>query len=114
MLYPTLSQPIVFLYLSLTGLAGGVIYECGTILTKLFDSSKIAKQIFLFISTILCGVLFFLVNLAINYGQFRSYAVFTFIGSIILERITLGKFFAFLGQKCYNAINGRKQKKKTH
>lgn len=95
MLYPTLSQPIVFLCLSLTGLAGGVIYECGTILTKLFDSSKIAKQIFLFLSTILCGVLFFLVNLAINYGQFRSYAVFTFIGSIILERITLGNFLHF-------------------
>lgn len=111
MLYPALSQPLVFLYLFLAGFAGGIIYEISLALAKIFKSN-IFKQLLLFISTVLCGVIFWIVNLHVNYGQFRFYALLTFICAIILERILVGKFFAILFQKCYNAFNGRKQKKK--
>lgn len=113
MLYPTLSQPLVFLYLLLAGLASGLIYEFCILLTKTCQRNSILKQVFLFLATIASAVVFWLVNLAVNYGEFRIYALLTFITAIIFERITLGKVFAILSQKCYNALNGRKEKKKT-
>lgn len=114
MLYPTLSQPLVFLYLFLAGLLGGAIYHIALIVAKICGNGKFLKQILLFLATIANAIMFFIVNLAINYGQFRIYAILTYICAIILEQITLGNLFAILSQKCYNIIDGRKQKKKNH
>lgn len=113
MLYPTLSQPLVFLYLVLAGLVGGLVYELALIVAKICGNRTFAKQIMLFFATILCAGLFFVVNLSINYGEFRIYALLTYVFTILLEWIILGKFFAILSQKCYNIFNGRKQKKKS-
>lgn len=114
MLYPTLSQPLVFLCLILAGLIGGLVYELALIVTKICGNGRFTKQIMLFVATIMCAVLFFVVNLSVNYGEFRIYALLTYVFTIILEWIILGKFFAILSQKCYNVLNGRKQKKKNN
>lgn len=114
MLYPTISQPLVFLYLFLAGLLGGIVFHIALVVAKICGNGKILKQIALFLATIANAALFFIVNLAVNYGQFRTYAILTFVCAIILEQITLGNLFAILSQKCYNILDGRKQKKKNH
>lgn len=114
MLYPTLSQPLVFLCLFLSGLIGGLFFELAIIFSKISRNGKLTKQIFLFVSTLSCSILFYSVNLLVNYGVFRVYTLIAFVGAIILEHLILGKFFAILSQRCYNMINGRRQKKKNN
>lgn len=113
MLYQTLSQPLVFLYLFLAGVAGGLVFELFLLFSKFFKH-KAVKQSLYFIATIFNALIFFAVNLSVNYGQFRVYALLTFVSAIILERLLLGKFFAIIFKRCYNILNGRKQKKKNH
>lgn len=113
MLYPTLSQPLVFLYMFIAGIIGGIVYGFVIALSKIIKTNRVLKQILIFFATAACSVLFWIVNLEINYGQFRIYTLLTYACAIVLERITVGKGFAILLQRCYNIINGRKQKKKT-
>ena len=92
MLYPTLNQPLVFLFIFLTGLASGLLFDLANFLLVFVNKNKIMKQIFYFISTIFSFALLFITNLFCNFGQFRFFVILTFLFALIIERFTLGKF----------------------
>ena len=116
MLYPTLSQPVVFVLIALTGLACGVLFDIFGSLAFVSGNDKYSKIFFDFLATIFSFAILFVVNLQANYGQFRLFVVITFLLAFCLER-TLSKF---LWTKCvkkwYTACKGagfaRKKKKK--
>lgn len=112
MLYPTLSQPIIFLALFAAGLGCGFLFDGANIICALCNKNKIVKQVFYFISAIASSSIFYFVNLSLNYGIVRTFAVATFILAIILQRATLGKLFAKINKKCYNKLNGKRKKAK--
>lgn len=105
MLYPTLSQPIVFLCLAAAGLVCGLLFEI-----KRFISSFWFKHIFDFFMVIFSAGIFFVLNLHLNYGQFRFWTIFTFVLVIILERV----IFAFFAKKWYSFSHGRQKKAKNN
>lgn len=124
MLYETLNQPSVFLYLFLIGLLCGLIFDAINLLNYFFSHNNIVKQIFLFLG--ICSVFFIFsrINLIVNYGDFRLFPFLAFFGAIFIERITIGFLFAKIVDKCYNKIrlfwkkvgklfNGRKKKKSS-
>lgn len=113
MLYETVGQPIVFLSLLAAGLGCGLLFDGAKLLSALCNKNKIVMHIFLFLATICSGAVFYLVNLATNFGQLRLYTILTFIAAIVLEQVSIGKLFAKLIQKCYNRFNGRREKKKN-
>ena len=94
MLYPTLNQPIVFIFIFLTGLASGLLFDLSNFLVIFFNRNKIIKQIFYFLATILSTFLLFIVNLITNFGNFRIFIILSFIVALLLERFTLGKLIS--------------------
>lgn len=113
MLYETVGQPLVFLCLLAAGLGCGLLFDGARLCAKFCNNNKIVKQVFYFISTLCSGVVFYLVNLAVNFGQFRFYTIATFIAAIVLEQVSIGKLFAKLIDKCYNHFHGRRKKEKN-
>lgn len=113
MLYETLGQPLVFLCMLGGGCAAGVLFDGAKFLTKLCKDNKILSHTLFFVATLCAGAIFYLVNLAVNFGQFRFYTIDSFICAIILEQISVGKLFAKLANKCYNRYHGRGKKEKN-
>ena len=115
MLYPTLSQPLVFLVIFLTGIAGGVIFDVFKTLTFLSGNDKYSKILFDFLATIFSFALLYIVNLNVNYGQFRIYVLLTFLLALYLERLLSKFLWTKCIKRCYNRIkekkNARKKKK---
>lgn len=109
MLYPTLSQPLVFLVVFASGLAGGVIFDIFRCLTFLSGNDKYSKILFDFLSVIFSFALLFIVNLRINYGQFRVYVVLSFLIALYLERL----FSKFLWTKCIKRCYNRFKEKRN-
>ena len=104
MLYPTVNQPIVILAMFFTGLACGIIFEIFRFLTFLSGNDKISKNFFDFLAVIFSFVLFFIVNLAVNYGQFRVYVILIFLIGFAVEEIILKILWTKLIEKCYTRI----------
>ena len=104
MLYPTVNQPIVILAMFFTGLACGLIFEIFRFLTFLSGNDKISKNFFDFLAVIFSFVLFFIVNLAVNYGQFRVYVILIFLIGFAVEEIILKILWTKLIEKCYTRI----------
>lgn len=115
MLYPTLSQPLVFLAVFGAGLAGGLIFDIFKILTFLSGNDRYSKIFFDFLATILSFGLLFVVNLAVNYGQFRIYVLLSFLLSLLIERLLSKFLWTKCIRKCYNRFRekhaGRKKEK---
>ena len=121
MLYETLSQPKVFIFLFLIGFLCGFIFDFFTLFNFFCNKNKITRQLFIFLGTILSFIIFTESNLCINYGDMRFFPFFAFFGAMILQRISLGKILAKFMDKCYNflcnlgkrfkgKLNGRKKK----
>ena len=104
MLYPTVNQPIVIIAMFFTGLACGLIFEIFRFLTFLSGNDKISKNFFDFLAVIFLFVLFFIVNLAVNYGQFRVYVILIFLIGFAVEEIILKILWTKLIEKCYTRI----------
>lgn len=104
MLYETLSQPYVFFILFLTGVLAGLFFDIANFTILLCNKNKVIQQIIYFFTVMISFTVFFVVNLNINYGQFRIY-IFLALGiGFILERFTFGKLWTKLFNKCYNQI----------
>lgn len=110
MLYETLSQPLVFVCIFAVGLISGFMFDLSHLFCALCNKNKILHQILYFICTILSAFCLFMVNLKVNYGRFRIFILATFFFGLLLERITIGKLWTKLVQKCYNINQRRKQK----
>lgn len=109
MLYPTLSQPTVFFCLLAAGVLGGVASELSSFFGR---KNLVLLHCLQFFSTVLCFFIFHFVNLQVNYGELRFYAVVAFLLGILIERLIYANFIAKLLKKLYNFFNGRKKAKK--
>lgn len=87
MLYPTLNQPAVILSILATGLLAGFIFDICKLLAKGCSKLKFASIFFDFLAVLFSFLLLLLVNLLVNYGQFRAYVVVIFLTAILLERV---------------------------
>ena len=112
MLYPTIGQPAIFFAMLATGFACGLIFDLARFLTCFFKSNKIVLHIFQFIATCLCFYLFYVVNLYLNYGLFRFYAVLAFLLGLLAQRFLFSKIIAKTLKKFYNLIRGKRKKEK--
>ena len=118
MLYPTLSQPIVFLVILCAGIIGGIIFDIFKILTFLSGNDKYSKIFFDFLATIFSFGILFVINLQINYGQFRIFIIITFLFALILERFLSKILWTKCIKKWYNSFkekkNARRKKKEDN
>ena len=108
MLYPTLSQPLVFLVVLCAGIVGGLIFDIFRLLAFLSGNDKYSKTFFDFFATILSVFLCFYINLQINYGQFRIFVVLTFVFGILAEQLLSKILFTKYKKKWYNKLKERK------
>ena len=103
-LFETLSQPYILLWLICAGFCSGILFDFTTTICFLCNNNKIVNLIFNCISTILSFFILFIVNLHVNYGQFRIYIFAVFFLFLLLERVTIGKFVAKALKWCYNSF----------
>lgn len=82
-----------FLILLLFGFVFGICYGIISA-TNLPHKNLILKNILDFLFALFGVVLFIILVLFVNLGEFRLFLLFGYIIGIILERITLGKIFA--------------------
>ena len=109
MLYETLSQPQIVLFVVLFGFLSGIIFD----LQKLFKKS-IKNRFFDFFSSFFCVFLtiliYFFVNLKLNYGEFRFYILLMFFLSLAFERLFIGNLLENLLRKWYNKLTEKIKK----
>lgn len=112
MLYSTLSQPLVFFVVFLSGIAGGIIFDILKTLAFLSGNDKYSKILFDFLATVFAFAILYIVNLNVNYGQFRVYVVSTFLLSIYIERVLSKFLWTKCVKKWYNRVKEKKNGKK--
>ena len=108
MLYETLSQPLIVLYLFLGGFICGIFFDFANMILVGSKREKISYKIFRNILDCICVflafVIFYIIVLQTAYGEVRFYQIIIFALAVILERITIGKFVAKLLNWCYNKL----------
>ena len=104
MLYPTLSQPLGFLVIALTGLMSGALFDLFGFLAFASGNDKHSKIFFDFLATIFSFVLLFLVNLQVNYGQFRLFVLLAFFLGFVLQRFLSKILWTKCVKKWYNSF----------
>ena len=111
MLYPSLNQPIVFIVLFCGGILAGITFLLCKICVKNLEKHKFLAQICYFFTILICFFIFSAFNLLANYGQFRLFAILSFLLGMICFDF-LAKFLWTKGkEKWYNLKDGRKTKK---
>ena len=108
MLFPTLNQPLVLLFIFMAGLLSGLIFDFAKILTYICSKDKFSKHIFEFFATIFSFGLVFLLNLKFNLGQFRIYILAVFFASFALEKIFSKFLWTKFLLKWYTSITKRR------
>ena len=108
MLYEALSQPIIFLYMTISGFASGFLFDARDIILSNFKKKKFFYHFLTFISTFLTLFLCFYFNLKFNYGQFRFFSILSFALAFSLERFIIKNFVANFVIKCYNKLRQKK------
>ena len=103
-LYETISQPLIFLYIFLIGIGCGLVFDVRNYLTFLCNKNKIVGVILDVISGIVISLLFLFCVLQLNYGQIRFYLILGFGLGIAVERFSFGKLIAKLSFRCYNGF----------
>ena len=123
MLFETLSQPHIFLWLFVGGFVCGFLFDLKSLLVKKFKKNRFFEQILMFFASIFTFLnilfyleiilfVFFVLNLKLNYGQFRAFCIFSFFLSFCFERTLSKNFLAKPLTKCYNKIKGKRNEKK--
>ena len=104
MLYETLSQPQIFLFVVLFGFISGIIFD----IFKIFKN-RIKNRFFInfltFFNVFLVILIYFFVNLKFNYGEFRFYILLSFFLSLFIERLFIGNLLGKFLEKCYNKVS---------
>ena len=113
MLYTSLAQPLIFVYLFLGGLACGIFFDVAFFLTFLFNKNKVAFHFFNFVATLLSFAVYYLINIVTNYGQLRLFSIFAFLFGILLQRLIFSKLICKFSKKCYNFFRGKRKKTKN-
>lgn len=108
MLYSTLNQAVVFIALFI---AGNISFLPHLMLKII--KNNIVKQLFYIFFVVFCFFAFEIVNLVINYGQFRLYSVLSFLLGMIVSNYLIKFLWTKLNKKCYNLKHGRKKKEKN-
>ena len=106
MLYSTLNQPLVFFLLFLSGGLCAIPF----LFIKSFKRNFFI-QIYSFFAIIISFAIYEIVNLFVNYGQFRFYTILSFLTGITTFYFILKFLWTKFRQKCYNLKNGRKEEK---
>ncbi len=101
MLYETLSQPLVILYIFLIGVASGLLFDLVNLLLCFCNKNKILKQILTFIAVVCSAIILYFTNLTVNFGRFRIYIIFIYLISFALERFIIGNFWTKWINSCY-------------
>ena len=110
MLYETLSQPKIFLFLALIGFASGFLYDVSSYIIFLCNKNKVVKIVFNFLATICTFVVFYIAVLVLDYGELRFFHFVTFWLFLSIQRITLGNIIANFIDKCYTFLTKLIQK----
>lgn len=115
MLYPSSGQPVVILFVFLTGLTSGLFFDISKILTFLSGGDRTSRHIFDFLATIISFACLYFVNLVCNYGQFRLYVLVVFLISLIFEQFLSKVLWTKVFSKCYNRLREKwKTKRKIN
>lgn len=113
MLYTSLSQPTIFLWLCVGGFFAGAIFDAKNMLAALFNKNKIISQILLFFCCFFALFVLFYVNLKVNYGSFRFFVLVAFALAFAIERFLSVNFLAKPFAKCYNKLNEKRRNRKS-
>ena len=101
-LYETLAQPSILLWVVTAGFMSGFIFDIANALWRASKSNKIIRFVLDFTATIVsAGVLFFVI-LKTAYGDWRLWQILFFTASLLLQRATIGKLLAKKLFMCYN------------
>ena len=116
MLYETLSQPHIFLFMFLGGFCSGFLFDLKLILLLKIKKKRVLSEILTFFATFLTLFLCFLLNLRFNYGEFRLFSLLAFAISFSIERFISQNFVANLTVKCYNKLKEKsiEREKRKH
>ena len=114
-LYQTLDQPKILLYLFLFGFLFGFIFDIKNILNLfLFKNNLFLLNLCDFFAIFSVFFAYFYLNLKINFGEFRLFSILTYWLSFAVQRFLSLNFLAKPCAKCYNKvkdkINGRTKK----
>ena len=101
-LFETLSQPYIILFVIMSGFLSGLFFDISYIISFLCNDNKIVRNILEFISVVCAFVVLFIVNQIFLYGQFRLYVLTFFVLSLAVEQFTLGKLIAKTRNWCYH------------
>ena len=112
MLYETLSQPNIIIFISLSGLISGLIFDLKNIVLFLFGNGKILNEILLGLCSFLTLQILYFSNLYINFGEIRFYIILVFFVSFFFQRFLSKKFIAKLIKRCYTYIENIKLRTK--
>jgi len=104
MLFETLWQPLIALYILVTGFLCGFIFDINNLIWYLCNNNKIVRFFLDLLSITICFIIFFFLIINVSYGEVRFYQIILFLLSLFLQRITLGKLFAYLSKKCYTKL----------
>ncbi len=107
MLYETQRQPIVLLSIIAAGLLCGVLFD----LAKL-PKHKLFKNIGVFFAVLLSFLVYYCINLFLNYGETRFYVIALFVLFICFERFISLKVVALIKKRCYNNLYEKKGSRK--
>ncbi|MGI5841995.1 MAG: spore cortex biosynthesis protein YabQ [Christensenellales bacterium] len=110
MLYETMSQPKIFLFLTLWGFASGFLYDISSYIIFLCNKNKIVKIVFNFLATICAFIVFHIAVLKLDYGELRFFHFVSFWLFLTFQRITLGNIIANFIDKCYTFFTKQIQK----
>ena len=109
MLYETLNQPQFFLFVVLFGFLSGIIFDLKKII-KNNIKNKFFDYFLSFFCVFLVILIYFFVNLKLNYGEFRFYILITFCLALSIERIFIGNLLENLLRKWYNKLTEKMKK----
>ena len=110
MLYETLSQPQIFLWIILAGFAAGLLFDVAKFFHALCDFNKCVGHILDFVCTLAVCFVFFLLITFVSFGEFRVWQILCFLAAFFLERFGVGKFVAKGLDVCYNALTKKSKK----
>lgn len=102
MLFETLSQPQIFLYLTLVGFMSGFVFDVCSYIVFLCNNNKVVKAIAEFFASLTTFLLFYFAVLKVDFGAVRAYHMLAFFSSFSVQRISLGNIIAKFFDWCYN------------
>lgn len=114
MLYTSLSQPYIFLSLSLAGFFCGFLFDLKNIFLFNFKKKQIINQFLQFFALLSTFFIFYIVNLKVNFGELRFFSICGFALSFSIQRFLIKNFVANPIIKCYNKTKEKHNERKNN